>query len=47
LLDAEGRAVADGETGELFLKGPNIFAGYWRREEATQAAFADGYFQDR
>jgi malonyl-CoA/methylmalonyl-CoA synthetase len=45
LLDAEGRAVADGETGELFLKGANIFAGYWRREEATQAAFLDGYFR--
>jgi len=45
LLDAEGREVADGEIGELFLKGANIFAGYWRREEATQAAFLDGYFR--
>jgi malonyl-CoA/methylmalonyl-CoA synthetase len=45
LLDAEGCPVADGETGELFLKGPNIFAGYWRREEATKAAFLDGYFR--
>jgi malonyl-CoA/methylmalonyl-CoA synthetase len=45
LLDAEGRAVADGETGELFLKGENMFAGYWRREEATQAAFLNGYFR--
>jgi malonyl-CoA/methylmalonyl-CoA synthetase len=45
LLDAEGRAAADGETGELYLKGPNIFAGYWRREDATKAAFLDGYFR--
>jgi malonyl-CoA/methylmalonyl-CoA synthetase len=45
LLDADGRPAADGETGELYLKGPNIFAGYWRREEATKAAFLDGYFR--
>jgi len=44
LLDADGREVADGETGEIHLQGPNIFAGYWRREEATRAAFRDGFF---
>lgn len=32
--------------GELQLKGPNVFAGYWRRDEATTAAFtADGWFK--
>jgi malonyl-CoA/methylmalonyl-CoA synthetase len=45
LLNEEGQPAADGETGELFLKGPNIFAGYWRRPEATAAAFRDGYFK--
>ncbi|HYL34287.1 MAG TPA: AMP-binding protein [Bryobacteraceae bacterium] len=45
LLDPDGRPVADGETGEVFLKGSNIFAGYWQREEATCAAFIDGYFR--
>jgi malonyl-CoA/methylmalonyl-CoA synthetase len=45
LLDGDGRPVADGETGEVFLKGSNIFAGYWKREDATRAAFADGYFR--
>ncbi len=30
---------------EVQLRGPNIFAGYWRREEATQAAFEDGWFK--
>ena len=45
LLDAHGQKVADGETGEIYLKGPNVFAGYWRREEATRAAFVDGYFR--
>ncbi len=45
LLNAAGESVADGETGEVHLRGPNIFAGYWRREEATGAAFSDGYFR--
>jgi malonyl-CoA/methylmalonyl-CoA synthetase len=37
--------VAYGETGELYLRGPNVFAGYWRREGATREAFVDGYFK--
>ena len=45
LLDPEGRSVPDGEIGEVHLKGPNIFPGYWRRDEATRAAFVDGYFR--
>lgn len=31
--------------GEVQLKGPNVFAGYWRRPEATAAAFVDGWFK--
>lgn len=45
ILDDRGEPVADGETGELYLRGPNVFAGYWRREEATRAAFRDGWFK--
>jgi len=45
LVDTDGNAVNDGETGEIQIKGPNVFAGYWRREDATRAAFADGYFK--
>ena len=34
------------EDGELLVRGPNVFAGYWRRPEATADAFtADGFFR--
>jgi malonyl-CoA/methylmalonyl-CoA synthetase len=45
IVKPDGNVAADGETGELWLKGPNVFAGYWRRPEATQAAFVDGWFR--
>jgi malonyl-CoA/methylmalonyl-CoA synthetase len=45
LLKPDGSPAEDGETGEIYLRGPNVFAGYWRREEATRAAFIDGYFR--
>jgi len=45
LTDDAGTAVAPGETGEVWLKGPNVFAGYWKNEQATRAAFRDGWFR--
>ena len=45
LLDSEGRPVADGQIGEVHLKGPNVFAGYWRRDDATRVAFVGDYFR--
>jgi fatty-acyl-CoA synthase len=44
LRDPEnGRLVADAGEGELVVRGPNVFAGYWRDADATAAAFADGW----
>jgi malonyl-CoA/methylmalonyl-CoA synthetase len=45
LLNAEGNPVADGETGEVYVRGSNVFSSYWRREDATRAAFVNGYFR--
>lgn len=38
------REVGPGEAGEIADQGPMIFVGYWNKPEATQQAFADGYF---
>jgi malonyl-CoA/methylmalonyl-CoA synthetase len=43
--DADGNVLPDGVTGELYVRGPNVFPGYWRREDSTRAAFVDGYFR--
>ncbi len=37
--------VAPGETGEIWLKGPAITPGYWRKPRETAAAFVDGWFR--
>ncbi|MBE0404718.1 malonate--CoA ligase [Halomonas citrativorans] len=40
-----GAALAQGETGMVELRGPNIFQGYWRMPEKTNAEFRDdGFF---
>jgi malonyl-CoA/methylmalonyl-CoA synthetase len=44
--DDEGKALPVGEIGGIQVKGPNVFAGYWRMPEKTKEEFtADGYFK--
>lgn len=38
-------AVRQGEVGEILVRGPNLFDGYWQRPEATQACMLDGYLR--
>jgi malonyl-CoA/methylmalonyl-CoA synthetase len=45
LVDESGQAVADGMPGELEVRGPGLFSGYWQDPEATAAAFRDGWFR--
>lgn len=39
------RDVAQGESGELLVRGPQVFAGYRNAPEATADAFSDGWFR--
>ncbi|MBB6629822.1 AMP-binding protein [Nocardioides sp. KIGAM211] len=43
VVDARGAEVADGQPGELVVRGPNVMKGYWDHPAATAAAFADGW----
>jgi malonyl-CoA/methylmalonyl-CoA synthetase len=46
LPGVEVRLGRGGDEGEILLRGPNVFPGYWRRDDATSAAFDDdGWFR--
>jgi long-chain acyl-CoA synthetase len=36
LVDADGEDALVGDAGEVWVRGPNVFAGYWRDDEATR-----------
>jgi long-chain acyl-CoA synthetase len=44
IMDDDGREVAPGETGELWIGGPMVVSGYWHNPEATAASFTAGYW---
>lgn len=44
IWDEFGNPVGPGVPGEIVLRGPKLFKGYWENEEATRRAFRGGWF---
>jgi long-chain acyl-CoA synthetase len=46
VVDADGNEVAQGDVGEIEIRGHNVMRGYWRRPDATAEVIdADGWFR--
>ncbi len=45
VVSADGDRAEPFETGELWVRGPNVVIGYWNKPEATAAAIRDGWFR--
>ncbi len=44
VLDVNGREVAQGEPGELVMRGPQFMLGYWKDPQASAAVLRDGWY---
>ena len=45
LASVDSRGPGAGQPRQLLVRGPNVFAGYWRSADATRLAFEDGWFR--
>ncbi len=43
VVSEDGKQLATGEVGELWIKGPNVVSGYWQKPQATAESFTDGW----
>ena len=45
IRDEQRRPLEPRETGDVWVRGPNVMQGYWRYEPATRAALVDGWLK--
>ncbi|HBC41801.1 MAG TPA: o-succinylbenzoate--CoA ligase, partial [Pseudanabaena sp.] len=45
IVNANGDDVEESEVGEVWIRGDNVFQGYWQMPEKTAEAFVDGWFR--
>lgn len=45
IVREDGTPASTGDTGEIWVYGPNVVKGYWNNPEATAAAFVDGWYR--
>ena len=45
IADENNSEVLENQSGEIQLKGPNVFKEYWQKPEATKSSFVNGWFK--
>jgi long-chain acyl-CoA synthetase len=45
VVDEHDEDVEEGDPGEILVRGPNVFSGYWNRPDATAAAFEEDWLR--
>ena len=45
VTDPDGNVLPQGDTGEIWFKGPNLIRGYWNNPEATAETIVDGWLK--
>lgn len=45
VMRSEQEEAENGELGEIWMRGATVTPGYWRRDDATEDAFYDGWFR--
>ncbi len=45
IVDGDGRELPAGERGELLIRGTSVISGYWRRPDADEETFTDGWLR--
>jgi malonyl-CoA/methylmalonyl-CoA synthetase len=45
VMDQDGKDVEPGSVGEVWIRGNNVFKGYWQMSQKTEESFCDGWFK--